>query len=560
MKIVSCKKFGSLDHRENEELQTDLLKKSATLFLTSDIDEPSTINAAWQGNFKKQWKEATDAEYKSLISNQTWELVPPPSNKNIVGNRWVFKVKRNSDGTVDRFKARLVAQGYSQSEGIDYDEVFSPVARYTSIRSLLALANVKDWHIHQMDVKTAFLQGSIDAEIFMEQPVGYVDKNSPNHVCKLQKSIYGLKQAARCWNTEIDTFLQSTGYTKCSSDGCIYIKSHKQENGQMDFVILSLWVDDILLFSSNMSMMQEEKKQLHERFVVIDQGEVHYVLGMLVKRDRDQRTMTINQENFLKSILKRYGMEDSKPVSTPMEPGKKFQKLSETETPVEVKLYQQMIGSLTYVATATRPDIAAAVNILSKYMANPGKEHMEGVKRILRYIRGTIDYGLCYNAQDNSCILVGYSDADWAGDIDTRHSTSGYVFQIYNNTISWCSKKQKTVAKSTTEAEYVALSFATQEAIWLRCLLKNIGTKEDGSSTIFEDNNGAIELSRNPKFHDRTKHIDVAHHFVREQVNQNNISVKYCPTQNMLADGMTKALTKDTFQRLRDLLGVKSVV
>ena len=208
---------------------------------------------------------------------------------------------------MERFKARLVAQGYSQTEGIDDDEVFSPVARYTSIRSLLALATVKDWHVHQMDVKTAFLQGSIDTEIFMEQPLGYVDKNKPNHVCKLQKSIYGLKQEARCWNLEIDAFLQSNGYTKCSSVGCIYIKSHKQEHGQMDFVILSLWVDDILLFSNNMTMMREEKKQLHERFVVLDQGEVHYALGMLIQRDRIQRTMTINQEIFLRSILIRYG-------------------------------------------------------------------------------------------------------------------------------------------------------------------------------------------------------------------------------------------------------------
>lgn len=219
-----------------------------------------------------------------------------------------------------------------------------------------------------------------------------------------------------------------------------------------------------------------------------------------------------------------------------------------------------MIGSLTYIATATRPDIAAAVNILSKYMARPGKEHMEGVKRILRYVKGTIKYGLCYNAKDDSCILAGYSDADLAGDNDTRHSTSGYIFQLYNNTVSWCSKKQNTVAKSTTEAEYVALSFATQEVIWLRRLLENIGMKAEGPSTIFEDNNGAIELSKNPKFHDRTKHIDVAHHFVREQVTLNNVSVKHCSTQNMLADGMTKGLTKDTFQKLRSLLGVEAIV
>ena len=292
-------------------------------------------------------------------------------------------MKRNADGSVDRFKARLVSKGYLQSEGIDYDEVFSTVARYTSIRSLLALANVKDWHVHQMDVKTAFLQGSIDAEIFKQQPVGYVNKDRPDHVCRLRRSIYGLKQAAQCWNEEIDTFLLSNGYKKSSFDGCIYMKTEKQEDSQMDLLILFLWVGDILLFSSNMSMMSEEKKRLNKRFVVIDQREVHYVLGMLVKRNRHKRTMTINQENFLKGILKRYGMQDCKPVSTPLEARRKFQKLSEEETPVEVKKYQQMIGSLTYIATANRPYLAAAVNTLSKFMAKPGKEYMKGVKRIL---------------------------------------------------------------------------------------------------------------------------------------------------------------------------------
>ena len=220
--------------------------------LTADISEPRNIEQAWNEDYCVQWKEATDSEYNSLISNDTWELVPLPAGKNVVGSRWVFKVKRDANGLVDRFKARLVAQGFSQAEGIDYHEVFSPVVRNTSIRALLALANNCDWEVHQMDVHTAFLQGDLDEEIYMKQPDGYVDKEKPNYVCKLKKSLYGLKQAARCWNSAIDSYLKSDGYKPVGADPCLYIKSVKRQNGKIDFVILSLHVDDILLFSNTL--------------------------------------------------------------------------------------------------------------------------------------------------------------------------------------------------------------------------------------------------------------------------------------------------------------------
>lgn len=526
--------------------------------LTADIDEPSHINEALNGEYAVQWKHATDAEYESLMKNGTWDLVPLPKDKNIVGSRWVFKVKRNADGSIDRFKARMVAQGYSQSEGIDYEEVFSPVVKYTSLRTLLALANTNNWEVHQMDVRTAFLQGSLDTDIYMRQPDGYVSKEKPDHVCKLKKSLYGLKQAARCWNLEIDTFLKSSGFRSCDADPCVYIKSYRHEDGQVYFVILTLWVDDIMVFSNNMDMMIREKRELNTRFDITDQGEVHYILGMLVQRRRDHKTLTISQPKYVEGILKKFGMQDCKSVATPAEPGKKFEKLSESESPSDTRLYQEIIGSLTYLATATRPDISAAVSVLSKYMSRPGVQHMQGAKRILRYLKGTVDYGLVYTGDDKD-VLSGYSDADWAGDVDTRRSTSGFVFQVHNNTVSWCSKRQNTVAKSSTEAEYVALSLATQEAIWMRRFLKNIGVEQKSSSIIFEDNRGAIELSKNPKFHNRTKHIDVSYHFIREQVTMNTISVKYCPTQEMLADVMTKGLTKFTFEKFRNMLGLKKV-
>ena len=272
--------------------------------------------------------------------NDTWDIVPPPEGKNIVGSRWVLKVKYGENGSVNRFKARLVAQGYSQVQGVDYDAVFSPVARNKSKRSLLALANAHDLEIHQMYVKTAFPNGSLDCEIYMSQPEGFVDPDRPNHVCKLKKSIYGLKQSSRCWNSTLDEYLKSVGYHKSSADGCIYVKSVKEADGHISFVILGVYVDDIIPVSSDPALLKAEKAALCERFEMIDQGEIHYLLGMSIKRDRESRTLMISQPNYVEKVLRKFGMENCKPVSTPLEPGGKFQKLSPRDESFDVQTYQ----------------------------------------------------------------------------------------------------------------------------------------------------------------------------------------------------------------------------
>ena len=528
--------------------------------LTAENEEPQSMKEALDGKNSGKWKEAFDAEYSSLINNETWELVPPPLDANIVGSKWVLKVKRDANGNINQYKARLVAQGYSQEKGVDYDEVFSPVARNKSVRSLLALANAHDLEIHQMDVKTAFLNGSLDCEIYMSQPEGFVDPDRPNHVCKLKKSIYGLKQSARCWNTTLDEYLKSVGYHKSNADGCIYVKSVKEANDRISFVILGVYVDDIIPVSNNPVLLKAEKAALCERFEMVDRGEIHYLLGMSIKRDRECRTLTISKTNYVEKVLRKFGMKNCKPISTPLELGRKFQQLSQGDEPFNVQTYQQAIGCLTYMSTATRPDIAAAVGVLFQYMSRPSKDHWIGVKRVLRYLKGTLLYGLKFSAHEEEPELFAYSDADWAGDVDTRRSTSGYVFQIGSSTVSWSSKKQTTVAKSSTEAEYVALSSATQEAVWLRSLMGDLGRQMDAPINVYEDNQGAIELAKNAKYHNRTKHIDICHHFVRERVVSNEIQVIYCPTGDMIADIMTKGLAKLTFEKLRDLLGVHDVM
>jgi hypothetical protein len=497
-------------------------------------------------------------EFNSLMKNQTWELVPRPSDTNIVGNRWVYKVKRNSDGSIERFKARLVAKGYSQAEGIDYGEVFSPVARFPTIRTLLAFANAHDLEVHHMDVSTAFLNGDLDCDIYMEQPEGFVDATKPDYVCKLKKGLYGLKQSARCWNATLDDFLKSRGFVPNEADECVYTKTVKQADGKISFLILAVYVDDIIPISNDTRLLSSEKRAICDRFDMVDNGEISHCLGLIIKRDRANKIITISQSNYIEEILTKFGMEGSRPVATPLEPGVQYCKMADGDTTFNVKTYQQAIGSLTYAAICTRPDISAAVGVLSQFMSNPTSVHWTGVKRVLRYLRGTTNYGLVYDGTSNS-ELVGFSDADWAGDVNTRRSTSGYAFQLGKATITWSSRRQATVAKSSTEAEYVALSAAASECIWLRRLVSNLGMDVTTPTTIYEDNQGAIDIAKNPKHHDRTKHIDVSHHFVRERVASKELYVEHCPTGEMTADILTKGVTAVKFRKFRDMLGVMDV-
>ena len=521
-----------------------------------DAGDPRTYKQAMKSSKAENWKIAITEEYTSLQNHSTWELVDLPEGANLVGCIWVFKTKRKSDGSIDRYKARLVAQGYSQEEGVDFDEVFAPVAKYKSIRTVLAIANQLNLDIRQMDVRSAFLNGELSDVIYMKQPEGFIDEKYPNKVCLLKKSLYGLKQSARCWNQVIDNYLKSSSYIQSDADPCIYYKC-ENINGKRIIVIMVVYVDDTIICSNDTATLQAEKKKLCERFEMDDRGELHHILGMQVKRDRSKKRLTIDQNIYLKDVLKRFGMENCKPVSTPVEPGKKFSKLIEEKDAFDdVRMYQAAIGSLNYAAIATRPDLSVAVGMLSQHMRNPSLEHWTGVKRVFRYIQGTIDYGLKFTNADNF-ILHGYADADWAGCVDTRKSTSGEIFQLGNNPISWRSKKQSIVALSSCEAEYVSLCSATQEVVWLRRLLSSVGFTQNNPTTIYEDNQGAICLSKNPKDHSRTKHVDVKYHYTRDVMEQKMINIEYCPTGDMVADAFTKSLPRPAFEKFRAEMGVE---
>ena len=457
---------------------------------------------------------------------------------------------QGQDGTPESYKARSVAQGFTQKFGSNYDETFCPVVRQESLRVLVALSVQCGLKLHQVDVTTAFLNGNLEEEVYMAQPKGFVKQGEEHLVCKLKKSIYGLKQSPRCWNAALDTHLRDMGFIQSTSDPCIYYM-----NTGGDMFCLGVYVDDIILAGSSDDKIKEVKDTLSRKFEIKDMGKLHHFLGMSVVQNETRKTVWIGQTAYTENLLKKFEMEHCKPVSTPVNVGSKLEIAKDEEESINQQQYQSAIGSLMYLSVSTRPDIAYTVGTLARFSSKPTKEHWTALKRVFRYLKGTTTHGILYS-QNNSGECVGYSDADWAGDINDRKSTSGYVFQISGAPVTWRSKKQSCVALSTAEAEYIALSSAAQEAIWLRRLTSELGNPPETATTIYEDNQSAIAMTKNPQFHGRAKHIDIKYHFIREQVNSGNIMLKYCPTDRMTADMFTKPLSNEQFCKLRKKAGI----
>jgi hypothetical protein len=515
---------------------------------------PRTYNEAMKTSESEKWLEAMESEMKSLAKNNVWELVPLPKGRKLVDCRWVLGRKYNSEGKPDRYKARLVAKGFTQEYGLDYEETFAPVVHFNSLRMFLTLAVYSKMNVQQMDVVTAFLYGELEEEIFMKQAPGFEEKTEDGLVCKLKKSLYGLKQSPRQWYKLLDKFLRDKGYRRSDVDPCIYVKGDDK-----DVIMIALYVDDLIIASNSEKLMKETKRNLCDRFEMKDLGRLHYCLGIEIVW-RDNGTCMFNQSKYIGNVLERFGMKDCKPVSTPINSGTKLTKEMSPKTDEEISEmnlvpYRSAVGSLIYLVTGTRPDIAVAVGEVAKYSNNPGKQHWMAVKRILRYLKETINFGI--NCDPKSIDLEGYSDADWAGDLDTRRSTTGYLFKLGGVPICWKSKRQPTVALSTAEAEYMALSMAVQTAIWIRKLLKDFDFASEEPTVIYEDNQGCIAMAKNPVNHERTKHIDIRYNFVRERVEDKTIVVKYLETTEMLADILTKGLSRDQHRKLCEEIGIR---
>lgn len=523
---------------------------------------PYNYRDAVQSMESDKWKKSMDEEMQSLHQNQTWELVPLPKGKKTIGCKWVYAKKEGVPGKDSiRYKARLVAKGYAQKEGIDYNEVFSPVVKHSSIQILLALVAQFDLELAQLDVTTAFLHGTLDEEIYMTQPEGFKVPGRENWTCKLNKSLYGLKQSPRQWYKRFDSFMKQQRYTRSQFDHCVYMQKLKDGT----FVYLLLYVDDMLIASKSTVEIDRLKAQLSSEFEMKDLGEAKKILGMEIKRDKLKGTICLTQTQYLKNILQRFGIDDNtKHVSTPLAP---YFKLSASMSPstnaekrqMDCVPYANAVGALMYAMVCTRPDISQAVSMVSRYMHNPGKGHWQAVKWILRYIHGTIDIGLKFERDKTiGKSLVGYVDSDYAGDLDKRRSTTGYVFTMTGGPISWRSTLQSTVALSTTEAEYMAVTEAFKEAIWLHGLIKDLGINQKNVE-VFCDSQSAICLAKNQVHHGRTKHIDVRYHFIREIVDEGNILLQKIQTAENPADMLTKVVTGIKFQHCMDLINISQV-
>ena len=464
-------------------------------YVAHQIAEPNTMDKALAGDLSNEWEEAADLEYDSLLQNETWDLVELPRGRETIGSKWVFKIKYKGDGEIERFKARLVAKGYAQKPGIDYDETFSPVVKFSSIRVLLAFAVQNDMLLHQMDVVTAFLNGTLEEDLYMQQPDGYVQQGKEHLVCKLRKSLYGLKQSPRCWNKAFTEFMKSVEFKQSSADPCIYVR----ETGTLcTLCIVAVYVDDLIIATKTDEEMQQVKQLLQSQFKMKDMGELHYCLGISIKQDKAGKTLEMHQKQYLLKMLEKYNLQDAKPVSTPADSNVRLRKDDNVSKAVDSVMYQSIVRSLLYAAVATRPDISQAVGVVSKFSSKPSEAHLTAVKRILRYLKGSLDITLQYRKTEDGSSLIGYSDADYAGDLDDRHSTSGNLFLISNGPVSWLSKKQPIVTLSTCEAEYVALSTATQEAVWIKRLLSDFHVSQKQATVIMEDNQGAICIAKNP--------------------------------------------------------------
>ena len=507
-------------------------------------EEPKKVEDALKDS---DWVTVMQEELNEFERNKVWQLVPRPKNRSIVGTKWVFRNKTDSDGIITRNKARLVAKGYSQQEGIDYDETYAPVARLEAIRMFLAYAAHKKFKVFQMDVKSAFLNGELEEEVYVEQPPGFVDPKYPNHVYRLDKALYGLKQAPRAWYETLTQFLLESGFIRGTIDKTLfYINQGK------DLLLVQIYVDDIIFGSTNDKLCQKFSKLMQSRYQMSMMGELSYFLGLQVKQTDDG--IFINQSKYTRNLLKRFNMLESSSASTPMATATKLDQHQGSE--VDVTSYRGMIGSLLYL-TASRPDIMYATCLCARFQAMPREPHLIAVKRIFRYLKGNPDLGLWY-PRESDFNLIGYSDADFAGCKVDRKSTTGSCQFLGDILVSWSSKKQKSISTSTAEAEYIAAGSCCAQILWMKNQLQDYGLSYS-KIPIYCDNQSAIAMTGNPVQHSLTKHISIRYHFIREHVMEGTIELHFVPTDQQLADIFTKPLVEAVFIKLVNELGMVSM-
>ncbi|KAB1227925.1 Retrovirus-related Pol polyprotein from transposon TNT 1-94 [Morella rubra] len=505
--------------------------------------EPTSVSEALKFS---EWRAAMNEEFQALMTTRTWTLVPPSPSQNVLGCKWVFRTKFHSDGSLERRKARLVAKGFHQQVGLDYVETFSPVIKPSTVRLVLSIAVQSGWSLRQLDVQNAFLHGDLQEIVHMAQPTGFIHPDYPHFVCKLNRSLYGLKQAPRAWFSKLSSKLLELGFSASRSDSSLFtfIRPHLQ-------LYFLVYVDDIVITGSDASAIDHLIASLQADFPLKDLGQLHYFLGVEVHHLSNGLLLT--QQKYIADLLRRTNMSTAKLVHTPMATTAPLSARDGTafEDPT---LYRSVVGSLQYLSF-TRPDLSYAVNRVCQYMHAPRTPHWQAVKRILRYLRFSAHFGLFYS-RSSSRVLSAYSDADWAGCPDDRRSTGGSCVFFGSHLITWSSRKQPTIARSSTEAEYKAVANATCELLWVQALLRDLGVSISSPPVLWCDNLGATYLTSNPVMHSRTKHVEVDYHFVRDRVASKSLRVSFLSSKDQLADLFTKPLSVHRFSMLRTSLAV----
>ena len=537
---------------------TDVVEQAmATVIESVEGLTPTYAEARRRPDWPK-WEDAIKKELRGLDESGTWRLVKRPPDANLVDSKWVLKIKKNAAGEIDKYKARLVARGFTQIYGVDYYETYSPVARLASFRLLMAIAARNGWALDNFDFDQAFLNSILgeDEVIYLEQPPGYERKDREQWVYRLLKSLYGLKQGSKNWYDALHKALLELGFTRSDADHGVFFKRIGK-----DIIILAIHVDDGMVTGNNVAHIKRFKEEINKKYKITDLGPVYSLLGIKVTRDLIEKTISLSQQAYIEAIITKFNFDDLKPCATPMDPSAP---LSKTQSPTKLddisKMrnvpYREAVGSLMYAAMGTRPDIAFATSTVAQYCENPGWKHWEAVKRIFRYLLGTKKLELTYGGEDRG--LVGYVDADGVSQ-DHRRAISGFVFMVDGGAVSWSSKKQELVTLSTTEAEYVAATHAAKEAIWLRRLLGELFGSIDTPTTLFSDSKSAIALAHDGHYHARTKHIDIRYHFIRYIIEAGAIRLVYCSTNDMTADTLTKALPSVKAKHFASALGLCAV-
>ena len=506
------------------------------------------------------WKNVADDEINSHAKNNTWTLTPLPPNRVCIPSGWDFKVKTDRFGHLLRRKARFFAKGYRQEKGVDYLESFAPVVRYDSLRLILAIAAVRDLEIVLLDATTAFLNGEVEDEIYIAQPEGYVVVGRETDVCRLNKGIYGICQASRIWNQLLHAALLRFGLSQSTADPCVYHRITRDS-----YLVIAIWVDDGLVAGHNMAIVDQLISFLNTQFEIKTAAPGLFV-GMIITRDRPNKIIYLSISHFIDKLVATFNMSTSRAVTMPVLKGTPRLSTSSTPpSPADIAAmhhipYRQLVGSLMYAALTVRPDVAFMASQLAQHFHNPTMTHWKAAKRVLQYLGTTRYHGLSFGGKghDNN-IVVGYADADYAGDPDSRRSTTGYIFILNGGATSWCSRRQPIVATSTMQSEYIAASDCSREVVSIRRLMENLGAVQLEPTLLKVDNQCAIGLCSNPLAHKGAKHIEVRYHYIRELVENKTICVVYVGTKLQLADALTKAVDGDTHEKFLKGIGLVAV-